>query len=202
MFSLRLLPVFLFLSLGVFGAEKPSEFTNSLGMRFVEVPGTQVLFSIYETRAQDFSQFVEAEERTWPSPSFEQGENHPAVNISWEDAKNFCHWLTRRETENGYLPEGWRYRLPTEQEWMAAVSDQPFLLDEPGFNPELKFPWGEDWPPPKNAGNYSPELQIDDFHKTAPVGSFVPNVYGLFDMGGMSGNGAKIFLRVLGTSGS
>mgnify|MGYP006277316783 CR=1 FL=1 len=180
----RFVVFFLLLFLVARGEEKPFPFTNSLGMQFVEVPGTQVLFSVYETRVKDFIQFAEAENRDWPQPSFPQGKSHPAVNISWEDAKNFCSWLTLLETEKGYLPEGWRYRLPTEKEWMSAVTDQPFFEDEPGFNPELKFPWGDSWPPPKNAGNYSPELHIEDFPKTAPVGSFLPNVYGIHDMGG------------------
>ncbi len=159
-------------------------FINSLGMKFVDVPDTAVMMSIFETRVSEFEAFIEADGRDWPGTPFEQDGDHPAVNVSWEDAYHFCQWLTRKETEKGFLPDGWRYRLPTEAEWMAAVSDQPLFNDAPGFNPQLAFPWGEKWPPPRNSGNYGPRLHVDDFDYTAPVGSFPPNAYGIFDMGG------------------
>ena len=46
------------------------------------------------------------------------------------------------------------------------------------------FPWGTEWPPPKDAGNYAPRLQVDSFTETSPVGSFKVNAFGLYDMGG------------------
>ena len=46
------------------------------------------------------------------------------------------------------------------------------------------YPWGNQWPPPNNAGNYGPSLGVDTFEKTSPVGSFRANKFGLFDMGG------------------
>lgn len=159
-------------------------FINSLGMKFVDVPETSVMMSIFETRVSEFEAFIEADGRNWPETAFEQTGDHPAVNISWEDAYHFCQWLTRKETENGLLPEGWRYRLPTEAEWLAAVTDEPTLEDEPGFNPEMVFPWGDKWPPPRDSGNYGERLHVDDFEYTSPVGSFPPNVYGIYDMGG------------------
>ena len=48
------------------------------------------------------------------------------------------------------------------------------------------YPWGNQWPPPKNAGNYGENLKVDNFKYTSPVGSFVANKYGLHDMGGNS----------------
>jgi formylglycine-generating enzyme required for sulfatase activity len=63
--------------------------------------------------------------------------------------------------------------------------------EKAGASPESKsgkienvYPWGTQWPPPKGAGNYSQALQVDDFENTSPVGSFKPNDYGLYDMGG------------------
>ena len=58
--------------------------------------------------------------------------------------------------------------------------------------------WGNAWPPPKGAGNFAdasthrefgiywPKVENydDGYHVTAPVGSFAPNPYGLYDMGG------------------
>jgi formylglycine-generating enzyme required for sulfatase activity len=47
-----------------------------------------------------------------------------------------------------------------------------------------KYPWGNEWPPPKNAGNYDPSLKVDSYEFTSPVGSFPANRHGLYDMGG------------------
>ena len=156
--------------------------TNSLGMKFVPVPGTEVLFGIWEVRVQDYRAYAEANQSvdaSWKQPGFPQGDTHPVVKVSWEDAKAFCDWLSRKE--------GQTYRLPTDAEWSGAVG----LPHEAGNTPQDKeeklknvYPWGNQWPPPKGAGNYSPELQVDDFDYTSPVGSFAANPFGLYDLGG------------------
>jgi formylglycine-generating enzyme required for sulfatase activity len=46
------------------------------------------------------------------------------------------------------------------------------------------YPWGNRWPPPKDAGNYATNLNVDAFDKTSPAGSFKANKFGLYDMGG------------------
>jgi len=80
--------------------ERP--WVNSLGMKFVPVAGTQVLFSIWDTRVQDFEAFVRdtgynprigvfsigkdgSKQRgaTWEEPGFRQGATHPVVGVSW-----------------------------------------------------------------------------------------------------------------------
>ena len=161
--------------------------TNGLGMTFVPVSGTAVRFSIWDTRVQDYAAFATATGRAWEKPSFEQGPTHPAVMVSWEDAQAFCGWLTTRERAAGRLEAGQEYRLPTDAEWSVAVG----LGVEPGRTPEEKdgkiedqYPWGTGFPPPKGAGNYDPSLKVDDFEYTSPVGSFVANRFGLYDMGG------------------
>ena len=157
---------------------------NSLGMKFVPVPGTGVLFGIWDVRVQDYEKFASATRREW-SKSGEA--THPAVNVSWEDAQAFCAWLTKQEHAVGRLGASQKYRLPTDAEWSVAVG-----LDEPrGGTPKSKdgqiknvYPWGTQWPPPRGAGNYSSSLKVDDFEGTSPVGSFAANKYGLYDMGG------------------
>src|SRR5579862_3056403 len=69
--------------------------TNSLKMNFVSVPGTSVLFSIWETRVQDYMAYAQAEDAHvfWKNPGFSQTATHPVVNVSWDDAKGFCLWL-------------------------------------------------------------------------------------------------------------
>jgi formylglycine-generating enzyme required for sulfatase activity len=48
----------------------------------------------------------------------------------------------------------------------------------------IVWPWGHYWPPQTGDGNYAPDLQVDTITTTAPVGSFRPNIHGLYDMGG------------------
>ena len=166
-------------------ASKDAPYANSLGMKFVPVPGTNVLFSIWETREQDYAAFVRATGRSWRNAS--SGALHPAVNVTWEDAVAFCRWLTQEERQSGRLGPQESYRLPTDAEWSAAVG----LSDEPGRTPEEKnekvknfYPWGDQWPPPGGAGNYASRLAVDSFNGTSPVGSFAANAHGLHDLGG------------------
>lgn len=162
-------------------------YVNSLGMKFVPVPKTNVLFSIWETRVKDHKVFAEATRRDWPKPVFQQTEEHPAVNVSWEDATAFCEWLTKEERKTGRISAVQSYRLPTDLEWSAAVG----LEEESGGTPyerTLKvrgvYPWGSKWPPPNRAGNYGSSLKVDDYEQTSPVGSFASNVHGIYDLGG------------------
>jgi formylglycine-generating enzyme required for sulfatase activity len=153
-------------------ADPSGPFTNTLGMKFVPVPGAKILMSIWETRVQDFRAFR----------SDTEGEaDHPVVNVSWDDAQAFCQWLSRRE--------GKTYRLPTDHEWSVAVGigDRESATASPGDKNgkiESIYPWGSTWPPPNGAGNYDSSLQCDRFDGTAPVGSFAANRFGLFDLGG------------------
>ena len=179
-------------------ATKAAPFVNTLGMKFVPVPGTKVLFSVWETRVQDYRAFVDAKKLAWDKPRFTQGPTHPAVNVSYEDAMDFCQWLTEKE---GLAAQGLAYRLPTDAEWSAAVG----LVGEQGATPKDKgkkatqdvFPWGTAWPPPARAGNFADETAKkggsgvfyidgydDGFAYTSPAGEFTPNAFGLYDLSG------------------
>lgn len=160
---------------------------DGLGNAYIPVPATKVLFAHWPTRVRDYQAFVKATGREWKEAGFEQEPTHPAVNITWNDAQAFCDWLTTQEKEADRLPHGYHYRLPTEAEWNLAVApDEADAPAQTGGSQEL-YPWGTGWPPPesaKNIGNYDDTLKLDSFPYTSPVGSFPPNRFGLFDMGG------------------
>jgi formylglycine-generating enzyme required for sulfatase activity len=171
----------------------PKAFTNTLGMKFVSVPGTEVSFCIWETRVKDYAEYAAANAGVndwWKKPfgdKFKQADTHPVAKVNWEDANAFCEWLTKKELAEGKIKAGQKYRLPTDAEWSVAVG----LGQEKGNTPEEKnkgnkdvYPWGKEWPPPKGAGNYGGSLNVDNYEYTSPVGSFAANKLGLHDMGG------------------
>ena len=87
-------------------AAKHHPWVNSLGMKFVPVVGTQVLFSVWDTRVQDFMMFERSTGYdAGAGGSFVQGSTYPVVLISWNDAQEFCKWLTKRERSAGDLPQ-------------------------------------------------------------------------------------------------
>jgi serine/threonine protein kinase/formylglycine-generating enzyme required for sulfatase activity len=174
------------------------ESENNLGMKFVPVPGTRVLFSIWDTRVEDYQEFVNETDHEWSEPGFTQSPTHPAVEVSWLDATAFCKWLTEKERKAGQISDAREYRLPTDHEWSCAVGigDRENADQTPaGNNLKIRdlYPWGTAWPPPRNAGNFDGEETSDKnsikgfndgYAHTSPVGSFAANKYGLYDMGG------------------
>jgi formylglycine-generating enzyme required for sulfatase activity len=108
----------------------------------------------------------------WQHPGFSQDDRHPVVCVSWNDAQAYVEWLSR-ET-------GLKYRLPTEAEWEYAAR---------AGTTTARF-WGDD---PDQACRYASVRDSqywtdyvhncrDGYHYTAPVGSFQPNDFGLYDM--------------------
>ncbi|MEA3189122.1 MAG: eukaryotic-like serine/threonine-protein kinase, partial [Chthoniobacter sp.] len=189
------------LTVGVPKAKLADTLENGLGMKFASVGG--VLMSVWQTRVQDFNAFAKAagtRSNAWMQPGFKQGPDHPVVNVSWNDAMAFCKWLTDKEHKEGLLSPTESYRLPTDLEWSKAVG----LPDENGRTAEARdmdvpdlYPWGTQWPPPKGTGNFADRAGRsrfkdfgyiwsvkDGFATTSPVGSFLPNRYGLYDMSG------------------
>ena len=197
-------------------ATQDAPFINSLGMKFLPVPitggptdGKQVLFSIWETRVQDFELFDRSEKVAWFREAGLTGyPTHPVMKVTWTEAQAFCVWLTERERKAGTLAAHERYRLPTDHEWSCAVGIG--IREDAAIVPEKKrlglpgvYPWGSTWPPPERAGNYaSEELRpllaggrhsyiqevitgyMDGHSETSPVGFYPPNALGLHDLGG------------------
>ena len=181
-----------------------TEWSNSLGMSFR--PFTPSLMAgATEVRVSDYHAFVAATGAAVPPPTdFVQSGDHPVVCVSRVDAERFARWLTEQEREAGLIEDTDEYRLPTDEEWSAMVG----IKDEKGRSPyeraqskgkytAQEFPWGLSWPPPPRSGNFSdssalsyasPQYVIehytDGFSFTAPVKSFPPNNFGLYDLSG------------------
>ncbi len=100
-------------------AARDGAFENSLGMRFVPVGDFHLC--VWETRVKDWDAFCQATGRASAPPDFSQTENDPVVKVNWQDAVEFCEWLTQEERRRNLINEGESYRLPTDQEWSLAV---------------------------------------------------------------------------------
>ncbi len=115
-------------------------------------------------------------------------DRQPVVYVNFNDGKDYASWMTLRDRSSGWLPEGYRYRLPTGDEWMAFAH----------CGDGREYPWGNNWPPISGqAGNYGdaaaqrevnldhPVKGYDDGHAvTAPVDELWENPWGLKGGGG------------------
>jgi formylglycine-generating enzyme required for sulfatase activity len=136
----------------------------------------------YEVTVAQYRKFCNGTGCQMPSePSWGWQDNHPIVDVTYDDAVAYCKWAG--------------VQLPTEAEWEYAARG-----GNTGLNgkPRYIFVWGDEFPKGKGGyGNFadeslkkvSPAWTIfegydDGYVYTAPVGSFKPNEFGLYDMAG------------------
>ena len=88
--------------------------------------------------------------------------DRPVINVNWDDAQQYLSWLSQETGET--------YRLPSEAEWEYAAR----------AGAETRYWWGNDVG--RNRANCDGCGSRWDGEQTAPVGSFAPNRFGLYDI--------------------
>jgi formylglycine-generating enzyme required for sulfatase activity len=129
-----------------------------------EVSLSRFAISKYEVTFADYDRFARAtgarlsHDETWGRG------DHPVINVSWNDAQAYVRWLSAQT--------GHTYRLPTEAQWEFAAR----------AGATTPFPW-ESGTEAVHANCFDCGSKWDK-SRTAPVGSFSGNYFGLHDMGG------------------
>ena len=115
--------------------------------------------------------------------------DYPVENVSWDEAVKFCEKLTEKDREGWKIGKGQKYRLPTEAEWEYSCrggvrSYQTFNVGnslssaQANFNGNYPYGRAKEWELPTWAEK-RPYLK-----RTAKVGSYEKNKFGLYDMHG------------------
>jgi formylglycine-generating enzyme required for sulfatase activity len=118
----------------------------------------------HEVTFDEYDRFALATGKPLP---YDQGwgrGRRPVIYVSWEDANAYTKWLSERT--------GKRYRLPTEAEWEHAARAAT----------KTDYWWGNEMM--KGIANCDGCGSEWDNKQTAPVGSFKPNPFGLYDTAG------------------
>ena len=132
--------------------------SNELPVHEVELARSFALSS-HEVTFEDYERFTHAD----TANEWGRG-RRPVYNVSWVDAERYTRWLSDQT--------GQKYRLPSEAEWEYAAR-----AGSGGM-----YSWGDDvgW---RRANCEGCGSQWDD-RRAAPVGSFAPNGFGVYDMHG------------------
>jgi formylglycine-generating enzyme required for sulfatase activity len=123
---------------------------------------------VTEVTVGQFRQFVDEQgyqvgDGRWRNPGFDQTDQHPVVWVSWNNAVDFCKWLSKKE--------GKEYRLPTEAEWEYSCR---------AGKAGSRYCFGDD---DAQLENYT-WFKQNSRGGTHPVGKKKPNAWGLYDMHG------------------
>ncbi len=144
------------------GSSSLSPAFNERPSREVSVPGFAI--TVTEITFAEYGAFVSAVGGQLPADQGWGRNNRPVINVSWDDARAYAAWLSSQT--------GKRYRLPSESEWeyaaRAGTSGPYWWGRKPGHNRANCWGCGSEW----------------DGVKTAPVGSFPGNPWGVRDSAG------------------
>jgi formylglycine-generating enzyme required for sulfatase activity len=136
---------------------------NELPVRTVRI---EKPFAIgrYEVTFEEYDQFANETGRNLPTDRGWGRVRRPVINVNWQEAEVYAKWLSEQT--------GKRYRLPTEAEWEYAARG----------GKETNYWWGDDFL--EGMANCEGCGSQWDKKQTAPVGSFKPNPFGMYDTAG------------------
>ncbi len=126
--------------------------------------------SKYEITFAEYDAFAQATSKPLPGDNGWGRDDRPVVHVSWEDANAYAQWLSKTT--------GKKFRLPTEAEW-------EYVARAGSAN---RFWWGDNEQDAKGKANCKRGC-LSNFSglfgsKTAPVGSYAPNAFGIYDTAG------------------
>jgi len=128
----------------------------------------------------DGKKWINDRSADWQNPGFQQTDNDPVVCVSWSDAQKYIVWLNSKFDAGKKII----YRLPTEAEWeyaaRAGTITAAYWGNDARAQCEYENARDESAKRLDPSADYAP--CTDGYVYTAPVGSFKPNPWGLFDM--------------------
>lgn len=154
------------------------EVTRGQFLKFVEATGyktdAEKRGTAYIFNASTNWKWKEMSGYSWRKPGYKQTDDHPAAIISWNDANAFINWLSKKSSA--------KFRLPTEAEWEYAAR----------AGSQDRWFWGNDMNVACEYANAADKDKVwaahfpcdDKYIFTAPVGTYKPNAFGLYDMVG------------------
>jgi serine/threonine-protein kinase PpkA len=126
--------------------------------------------SKYEITFAEYDYFAQSTAKPLPGDNGWGREDRPAIHVSWEDANNYAQWLSKTT--------GKKFRLPTEAEWEYVAR----------AGSAARYWWGDSELDAKGKANCrrgcSSSFSGLFGSKTAPVGSYLPNPFGVYDTAG------------------
>jgi formylglycine-generating enzyme required for sulfatase activity len=137
-----------------FGDERPLHEVNIAG----------IAVGRYEVTFEEYDRFCEATERKKPGDAGWRRGKRPVTHVSWVDALVYTKWLSE---QTGYI-----YRLPTEAEWEYFARS----------GTDTNYCWGNEIGKANaSCDGCGARWGLDAEKSTAPVGSFKPNPFGIYD---------------------
>ncbi len=143
----------------LFKVEQPPHKVSVANFAIAQVPVTNLEYHrfVWETGHRT--------PRYWVSFQFPEGQDdQPVVEVSWEDARTYCAWLSKES--------GKPYRLPSEAEWEKAARGSDGRV----------YPWGHDFDP------WRCNTLESGKRGTTPVGAYSPSGDSPFGVRDMAGN--------------